>query len=153
MAQVNLDGLNLEMSVGVEKNINSNRSKLDILVDEDGKATTTTTRPITSQKRISRKGRIRIIRTELSFLDARDLDIVLVKVRCEFAFRCVDSIGVELEDARNGRRRSWARRSMRARVRGDSGDEEEDEDEETREREIVLPANAQRRLTGEKRRR
>lgn len=42
---------------------------------------------------------------------------------------------------------------MRARVRGDSGDEEEDEDEETREREIVLPANAQRRLTGEKRRR
>lgn len=86
MAQVNLDGLNLEMSVGVEKNINSNRSKLDILVDEDGKATTTTTRPITSQKRISREGRIRVIRTEFGLLDTRNLDIVFMKVRCKFTF-------------------------------------------------------------------
>ena len=126
-----MDGLGFKMSVGVEKVVDNNRRKLNILVDENGEATSTTTRPITSQKRISRKGRIRIIRTELSFLDARDLDIVLVKVRCEFAFRCVDSIGVELEDARNRRRRSWARRTMRARVRGDSSDEEEDEDEKT----------------------
>ena len=131
MAEMNLDGLGFKMSVGVEKVVDNNRRKLNILVDENGEATSTTTRPITSQKRISRKGRIRIIRTELSFLDARDLDIVLVKVRCEFAFRCVDSIGVELEDARNRRRRSWARRTMRARVRGDSSDKEEDEDEKT----------------------
>ena len=45
------------------------------------------------------------------------------------------------------------RKTIRAGVRGDSSDEEEDEDEEAREREIVLPVNAQRRLTGEKRRR
>ena len=40
------------------------------------------------------------------------------------------------------------RGGRRTRVRGDSGDEEEDEDEKAREREIVLPVNLQRHLTG-----
>ena len=75
-----LDGLSFEMGVVAEQNIHINRRKLDILVNKNGKATPTTSRAITSKKRVAGKRRIRGIRTELRLLDAGDFDIVLAKV-------------------------------------------------------------------------
>ena len=81
--------MRFEMGVGVEQIVNINRRKLNILVDENGEATPTASRSITTQKRITGERRIRITRTKLRLLYAGNLDIVFSKERSEFALRCI----------------------------------------------------------------
>ena len=63
MAEIKFDGENLQVR---------------IIANEDSKAAPTTTDTIAPKKRIPRKRRVNIVLTQLSFLHAGDLDIVLV---------------------------------------------------------------------------
>ena len=80
MTEVNVDGLHFEMEIAVNNMVHIDRSEFDVMTDEDGEATTTTTsRPITAKKCISGKSRIRSLRTKFCLLDAGNFDVVFVE--------------------------------------------------------------------------
>ena len=76
MTEVNVDGLHFEMEIAVNNMVHIDRSEFDVMADEDGKATTTTSRPITAKKCISGKSQIRSLRC---LLDAGNFDVVFVE--------------------------------------------------------------------------
>ena len=138
---MNFDSLQFEMRISANEIFNINRSVFHVVADEDGEATTTTTRPIPSKKSITGKNWIRRLRAEFSFLDTRDFDVVGVEERRKLISRCVDPIDVNLKNTwswsrwrrtrRTTRSRSWRRRP---RIGLDARDEEEKKDEPTRKR-------------------
>ena len=80
VTKMDTDGDGFEMLVGVEEVIHVNRSKLHIMAYKNGKATSTTTLAIASEKGVTRKRRVWIVRAQFRFLKARDLHVVFAQV-------------------------------------------------------------------------
>ena len=49
MTEVNVDGLHFEMEIAVNNMVHIDRSEFNIVADEGGEATTTTSRPISAK--------------------------------------------------------------------------------------------------------
>ena len=136
MTEMDVDGLQFEMEIAINNTINVNLGKFDIVTDEDGQATTTTSRPIAAEKCIAGEYRIRSLRTEFRLLNAHNFYIVFVEKYRKFSLRRADTVDIDLEDSWS-RNRWWRtrttrrRRRRRPRIGLDAGDEEEEEDEPT----------------------
>ena len=139
MTEMDVDGLQFEMEIAINNTISVNLSKFDIVIDEDGQATTTTSRPIAAEECISGEDRIRSLRTKFRLLNARSFYVVFMEEYRKFSLRRVDTVDVDLENTWSGNR--WwrtrttrRRRRRRPRIGLDAGDEEEEEDEPTSQR-------------------
>ena len=78
MAQMNVDGLYLGVKIGVE-GISVDRRKLHVMGDKECEAAAAPRRTITAKEGIPRKDRVSGARAQFSFLDARDLNVILMK--------------------------------------------------------------------------
>ena len=94
------DGLQFEVRINADDGFNVKRRKLDIVSDEEGKASTTACATIATQQSVTWERRIRRFRTELSLLDAGNHHVIVMQERGKFPPRGVDSIDVDLENAR-----------------------------------------------------
>ena len=89
MTKMDTDGDGFQMLVGVEKVIHFDRSELDIVANEDGDTTSSTTLAIASEEGVSRERRVRVARAQFSFLKTRNFDVVFAQERRELILRSV----------------------------------------------------------------
>ena len=73
------DGLKLEVLINANDTVHVNRREFYIVMNQNGQATTTTSRSIAAEERVARKRWVRHMRAEFSFLYTGYLHVVLVK--------------------------------------------------------------------------
>ena len=87
MTQMELNCLNFQVGIIIRKIVRVNWRVFDVVVYEEGETTATIiTRAITTKNRVIWENRIRAGKTEFSFLDTCNFNIVLVKINSEFSF-------------------------------------------------------------------
>ena len=82
MAQMNFDGENLDVGIGRVEGVDINRRKLYIVMNKKTEApATTSTRPVATKQCIVSKRRVIMMRTQFSFLETANLNIVFNEER------------------------------------------------------------------------
>ena len=79
---MNFDGDDFEMRV--REIVNINRSKFDIVTNEDGNTTTTAPLTVAPEERVARERWVRAARSQFRLLETRNFDVISAQIRCKF---------------------------------------------------------------------